>query len=199
MGDPASFRRPSFRSASHGDPGARPVAPSRNTKRAAWWEAARGLGVVLVAAPLAVFTAILLHDGLPSLSATPRSGQAVAEVQRVEKRFGPCIGGERHTCVVDGDTIWLNDVKIRIADIDAPEVFDPDCEAERIAGHRATERLTGWLNAGAFEVHPNPDGRDTDRYGRKLRVLARGGSSAVDALVTEGVATRWGGAGKRWC
>nr|WP_237700719.1 thermonuclease family protein [Citromicrobium sp. JLT1363] len=136
---------------------------------------------------------------MPSLSATPQNSQAAAEVQRVEKRFGPCIGGERHTCVVDGDTIWLNDVKIRIADIDAPEVFDPDCEAERIAGQRATERLTVWLNAGAFEVHPNPDGRDADRYGRKLRVLARGGSSAVDALVAEGVAARWGGAGKAWC
>ena len=81
MGDPVSFRRPSFRSASHGDPGARPAAPSRKTKRAAWWDAARGLGLVLVAAPLAVFTAILLHDGLPSLRATPQNAQAVAEVQ----------------------------------------------------------------------------------------------------------------------
>ncbi|MBD58802.1 MAG: nuclease [Citromicrobium sp.] len=199
MGDPVSFRRPSFRSASHRDPGARPAAPLRKTKRAAWWDAARGLGLVLVAAPLAVFTAILLHDGLPGLSATPQSAQAAAEVQRVDKRFGPCIGGERHTCVVDGDTIWLNDVKIRIADIDAPEVFSPDCPAEREAGLRATARLTQWLNAGAFEVLPNPDGRDADRYGRKLRVLARGGTSAVDALVAEGVATRWGGAGRSWC
>ena len=39
----------------------------------------------------------------------------------------------------------------------------------------------------------------TDRYGRKLRVLARGGESAVKALVAEGLATRWGGGGKRWC
>ncbi len=31
----------------------------------------------------------------------------------------------RRTCVVDGDTIWLEGVKIRIADIDTPEISQP--------------------------------------------------------------------------
>ena len=117
----------------------------------------------------------------------------------VVERSGPCCGFVRTTCVIDGDTIWLNGEKIRIADIDAPEISQPSCEAERIAGTRATEHLTRWLNEGAFEVHPNPDGRDTDRYGRKLRVLARSGESAVKALEAEGLATSWGGSGREWC
>lgn len=33
----------------------------------------------------------------------------------------------------------------------------------------------------------------------KLRVLARGGESAVEALEAEGVARRWGEARRAWC
>lgn len=199
MGDLDSFRRPSPRSSSRTDSRGRAAAPARQAERSSWRDAARGLGLVLLVAPLAVFSAVLLADGLPELRAAPEAPQAAAPPQVVQARFAMCIGGERHTCVVDGDTIWLNDEKIRIADIDAPEVYSPDCAAERALGIRATERLTQWLNAGAFEVHPNPDGRDTDRYGRKLRVLARSGESAVKALEVEGLATRWGGRGREWC
>ena len=199
MGDIASFRRPSPRSSSWTDSRGRPVAAARRAETSSWRDAARGLGIVLLVAPLAVFSTVLLADGAPEVRASPEVSQAAARPQVVQARFGPCIGGQRHTCVVDGDTIWLNDEKIRIADIDAPEISRPRCEAERIAGERATARLMQWLNEGAFEVLPNPDGRDTDRYGRKLRVLSRDGSSAVDALVAEGVAGRWGGARVRWC
>tara|TARA_B100000678_G_scaffold164136_1_gene137044 strand:- start:20 stop:625 length:606 start_codon:yes stop_codon:yes gene_type:complete len=198
MGDRASYRRTGFRRASTNG-GLRAVRPP--AAEPSWRESARGIAVLLVAAPLALFTAILFVDGPPHLFASPQaepsakaSGAAVAGT-----RFGPCLGGKRYTCVVDGDTIWLEGTKIRIADIDAPEISKPGCEAERLAGERATARLTQWLNAGAFEVHASPDGRDTDRYGRKLRVLSRGGASALDALMAEGVATRWGGAGARWC
>ena len=76
------------------------------------------------------------------------------------------------------------------------------CNAEPAQAHvgqQATERLIVLLNAAPFELRPNPDGRDEDRYGRKLRVLARGGTSAVEALEAEGVAARWGGSEKAWC
>jgi endonuclease YncB( thermonuclease family) len=39
---------------------------------------------------------------------------------RATRRFAVC-GLIRHTCVIDGDTIWLEGVKIRVADIDTPE------------------------------------------------------------------------------
>lgn len=32
-----------------------------------------------------------------------------------------CTGNVRHSCVVDGDTLWIEGEKIRLADIDAPE------------------------------------------------------------------------------
>lgn len=185
MGDIVSFRR---------------KRPARPRREPTWGEAARSLGVVLVAAPLALFSAILFADGFPGAGAMPVGAPASQRpAEPVTANFARCIGARRITCVVDGDTIWLEGTKIRIADIDAPEISWPACEAERIAGERATARLTQWLNEGAFEVLPNPDGRDTDRYGRKLRVLSRDGSSAVDALMAEGVAGKWGGARVRWC
>ena len=39
----------------------------------------------------------------------------------------------------------------------------------------------------------------SDRYGRKLRVLARGGESIGGMLVAEGLAHEWGGGKRSWC
>ena len=199
MGDLTSFRRASPRATSRDDSRGGKVAPARQAESSSWREAARGLGALLLVAPAAVFSAILLADGVPQLRASPEVSYAGDSGALVQEQFAPCIGSARYTCVVDGDTIWLKGEKIRVADIDAPEISRPRCEAERAAGMRATARLTAWLNAGPFEVHPNPDGRDEDRYGRKLRVLARGGTSAVEPLVAEGLATRWGEARRAWC
>jgi len=100
-------------------------------------------------------------------------------------------------CVVDGDTIWLDGEKIRIADIDAPETHPPRCDREADLGRRATERLHELVNAGPFSVAVM--GRDTDRYGRKLRVLTRDGKSLGAALVSEGLARTWAGRREPWC
>ena len=100
MAPPASFRRPSLRSAPQGRKGVRVIAPERVADPSSWRAAARGLGGLLLAAPLALFTAVLLAEGAQEAQATAPTAQA--EGQLVEGRFGPCIGGERHTCVVDG-------------------------------------------------------------------------------------------------
>lgn len=84
------------------------------------------------------------------------------------------------------DTIWLDGVKIRIADIDAPETHPPRCQIEAELGSKATLRLQQLLNAGAFTVETTD--RDEDRYGRKLRVITRDGQSLGSMLVSEGLA-----------
>ena len=43
------------------------------------------------------------------------------------------------------------------------------------------------------------DGRATDRYGRQLRVVTRGGRSLGDVLVAEGLARPWEGSRRPWC
>lgn len=112
--------------------------------------------------------------------------------------FSICRGSVRYTCVVDGDTIWLKGTKIRIADIDTPEVSEPKCDSEYQLGMKATYRLRDLLNKGPFEVMPI-NGRDEDRYGRKLRVLTRGQQSIGDQLVSEGLARTWTGRREPWC
>ena len=101
-------------------------------------------------------------------------------------------------CVVDGDTIWIGGDKIRIADIDTPEISEPKCRSELALGNKATARLIELINAGPFELKGWP-GRDKDRYGRKLRILTRDGRSLGDILVSEGLARTWSGRREPWC
>ena len=53
------------------------------------------------------------------------------------------------------------------------------------------------LNAGAFTLEPIE--RETDRYGRTLRIITRGGTSLGDVLVDEGLAEHWQGFRGGWC
>ncbi|MDE2436948.1 MAG: thermonuclease family protein [Sphingomonadales bacterium] len=111
--------------------------------------------------------------------------------------FALCASGPRITCVVDGDTFWLNGEKIRIADINAPETHQGGCPAELRLGERATRRLIGLLNAGPFTLAVH--GRQIDRYGRALRVVERDGYSIGAQLVDEGLAEPWRGRRSDWC
>lgn len=111
--------------------------------------------------------------------------------------FALCAPGPRITCVVDGDTFWLSGEKVRIADINAPETHPAGCPAEQALGDRATRRLIVLLNAGPFTLETA--GRATDRYGRALRVVRRGGISLGAQLVSEGLAEPWRGRRSDWC
>ena len=112
-------------------------------------------------------------------------------------RFSRCSGSVRVNCVVDGDTFWMDGEKIRIADLNAPEVSSPKCASEARLGARATDALIVQLNAGPFTLETID--REEDRYGRKLRRVTRGGESVGDEMVGAGVA-RWYGEGARgWC
>jgi micrococcal nuclease len=111
--------------------------------------------------------------------------------------FVLCTGARRPNCVIDGDTIRYGGVKIRLEDIDAPEVFSPKCASEAARGERATRRLLELMNQGPFRMVAG--GRDEDRYGRKLRTIERDGRSVGDVLVAEGLARRWDGARRSWC
>ena len=112
--------------------------------------------------------------------------------------FALCNHGSRITCVVDGDTFWLQGEKVRIADINAPETHSAQCPFEQNLGDRATLRLIALLNAGPFAL-ATFGSRDRDRYGRLLRVVTRRGRSLGIALVDEGLAEHWKGRRSSWC
>jgi len=120
---------------------------------------------------------------------------ALAMQSSGEGRYFPiCGSGRRVTCVVDGDTFWLDRVKYRVADIDAPEVSRPRCQAEAQMGEAATYRFAQMMNAGPFQLST----QGSDRYGRILVTVSRSGVSLGAQLVQEGLARNWGDR-RGWC
>jgi len=110
------------------------------------------------------------------------------------KQFGICGWAARQHWFVDGDTIWYEGIKIRLADIDAPEISEPKCASEAAFGERPKRRLLHLINP----IEVVRTGRDEDRDGRRLRVIMQNGCSPRDILVAEGLA-RWDGARRPWC
>lgn len=101
----------------------------------------------------------------------------------------PAPPARRVTCVVDGDTVWIEREKIRLLDIDAPEL-NGQCARERRLAIRSRDRLVELLNT--HSVHIEREG--TDRFGRTLARLGNVG----EILVQEGLARRWGDR-RGWC
>ena len=97
--------------------------------------------------------------------------------------------GARDHCVVDGDTVWIRGEKIRIAEIDAPEM-NGRCAIERVKARQAQARLIALLNARPIRFERT----GKDRYGRTLATFG----SVSEALIAEGLAHRWPSR-KGWC
>ena len=152
------------------------LTPFRRKSRfrlpAAWQPYLRRRGLSVAQVRIMIWTGLLL--GLlfwqalrfqPAPSLEP--GFAPAEIST--PGAGPLSGPAR---VIDGDTFDYGG--IRIADIDTPEVRG-QCPYETQLAARATQRMRALLAAGPFELHALGNGRDEDRYGRKLRIVTRGG------------------------
>jgi len=111
----------------------------------------------------------------------------------------PCTSGRRAppsgSCVIDGDSGWLNGQQWRLQSIDAPEIGKPECAAERATGERAKNRMVNLLFKG-FAVRRSAD----DRYGRQLVTFnLADGRDAGAVLIADGLAQKWPNKGNRWC
>lgn len=131
-------------------------------------------------------------------------GLPLPPAEVVDQRFAPCDApGYAAACAVDGDTFRLGQRRIRIAQIDAPEV-DGQCPAERMAARAATLALAAWLDAGPFQLEPAAT-VPHDQYGRELqqpwRERAGGGrDDLADHLIQLGHARDFAGGGREgWC
>jgi len=150
---------------------------------------------MLHATPL-LMSATILATGLVLALPTSHSDRPAqppaAEV--ISIRDMPLCGAARRiTCVVDGDTFWLHGEKIRIANIDAPEIRGR-CEFERATARRATLRLARLLAGVGLSLARQ--GRD--RHGRTLATVS-GRSDIGKQLVREGLARPWSGRMEIWC
>ena len=162
----------------------------RKGRRRTGW---RGIAAMLVGGASAGLIAAAASTGLGWPGAIARSSPAEAPTVA----FGFCHRGGGTNCVVDGDSFWMAGERIRLADIDAPETHPSRCREEARLGRAATERLQALLSEGPVTLEPTD--RDTDRYGRKLRIATRDGVSLGAQLVEEGLARRWEGRRRPWC
>jgi len=152
--------------------------------------------------PTALILSATAVWGVWTMSApAPTQGAAAALTASVSDTetavFTFCHTGGGTNCVVDGDTIYYRGTKTRIADIDTPETHGPRCPAEAERGAAATRRMQQLVNAGPFSLQSID--RDEDRYGRKLRLITRGGESLGSILVDEGLARYYEGGRRSWC
>lgn len=102
--------------------------------------------------------------------------------------------GVRATCVHDGDSVVIERERIRIADIDTPEL-NGKCESERRLAIRARDRLLVLLNSEPYRIERT----GKDRYGRTLAVVSNSRGSIGQQLVAEGLARKWTGRRMPWC
>jgi len=111
------------------------------------------------------------------------------------QRCGP---GERITCVVDGDKLWLNGQNLRLRDFDTPEPFTNLCggEYEKALARRATARLIELLN-----THPwTWQSFGVDATGERLLATIRiNGEDVGDILIGERLARSWPNGHEFWC
>lgn len=102
--------------------------------------------------------------------------------------------GVRVSCVHDGDSFIVERERIRIADIDAPEL-DGACAYESRLALQARDRLVVILNSEPYEIRRQGE----DRYGRTLAIVVNSRGSVGDQLVVEGLARTWSGRREPWC
>ena len=169
---------------------------SENVVRMVWWVTARACRSiwVLLWGTIALVGTSYPAGALDGIEMSKRIEVAGAG-DRITFRY--CSIGGGFNCVVDGDTIWLEGHKIRIADIDAPETHDYRCAFEKKLGDRATRRLHELLESGPITLQPV--GRERDVYGRELRIVMVNGTSVGDTLVREGLARYYGKGRRSWC
>lgn len=99
--------------------------------------------------------------------------------------------------VFDGDTLTIDGERIRLANIDTPELFSPHCDAEKRLARMARLRLAALVGDGSGldisrELTP-------DRYGRTLATISIGGRDIGQTLIDEGLAASWEGHRHNWC
>jgi endonuclease YncB( thermonuclease family) len=113
-----------------------------------------------------------------------------------------CKPGERNTatktCVVDGDTLWLNGVDYRMRDYDTPEPETAICggAAEVELAHRASARFLELLNGNAWTIETY--GQDSTGR-RTLATIRIDGRDIGDILIGERLARHWPDGTEWWC
>jgi len=128
----------------------------------------------------------------------PRSGPIVGEQARSSGLvFGLCSEGGLTNCVASGDSFYLGGKTVRIAGIEAPQLYGAVCPKEAALGRQSALQLQALLNSGEIEM--TRVSQDLDRYGLLLRTVSVGGKDAGQAMMDAGLARGIGEMTRSWC
>lgn len=109
--------------------------------------------------------------------------------------------------VIDGDTIALGRRTIRVYGIDAPEIHQYRCPAEKALGLQSRDALKAMLASGKTRVVKVKKRTRAgalepirDKYGRELSRVFVDGKNVGDLLIAQGLAKAYFGKTKSsWC
>lgn len=153
----------------------------------------RGLllsGLAVLAAVLFSLWAsgVLRERGMPAAGQPSRSRGLV---------FGLCSEGGLTNCVASGDSFYLGGKTIRIAGIEAPQLYGATCPKEAALGRQSAAKLQAMLNSGEIEM--TRVNQDLDRYGLLLRTVSINGKDAGQEMLAAGLAREIGDITRNWC
>jgi micrococcal nuclease len=161
-----------------------PVKAEARAREREMWGGVAGVvlfGVALAVLVVGVSVATIFHED--------RAAAARA------LRFGQCYNAQGPNCVLDGATIYVQREKVEIAGLEAPQIQDARCDAERSRGIDAAVRLADLLNSGKVSV----GAPFRDEYGRAVRKVQVDGEDVAGTLVEAGVAREYDGKPQGWC
>ena len=151
-----------------------------------------GLFLSFAAVALAGLTAlwgstILGSRQQPRSAATTSSGLIVSL----------CSQGGVRNCVQSGDSFYLGGKTVRIAGIEAPQLYGAACPKEAELGRASAVKLQQILNSGEIELTRTD--QDLDRYGLLIRNVSIDGASVAQAMVAARLAREIGDSTRSWC
>jgi endonuclease YncB( thermonuclease family) len=103
------------------------------------------------------------------------------------------------TCLVDGDTLWLDGENIRLKNFDTPEPQSAICggRAEVELAREASARMLELLNGNDWTIERF--GFDETSSKRRLATIRIDGQDVGDILIAERLARRWPDGDEFWC
>jgi endonuclease YncB( thermonuclease family) len=111
--------------------------------------------------------------------------------------FGLCSQGGSRNCVQSGDSFYFGGKTVRIAAIEAPQLYGAACPREAELARASATRLQKILNSGELELTRTSE--DLDRYGLLLRHVSVDGASVAEAMIAARLAREIGDNTRSWC
>ena len=163
--------------------------PSRKSSRGLWLPVA----AVALAAGLGLWGSGVLDPRQPAAPVAAAAGGTTSR----GLMFGLCDQGGLTNCVASGDSFYLGGKTVRIANIEAPQLYGAACPRETRLGGESALRLQRLLNSGQLEM--SRVGQDLERYGLLLRSVTVNGKDVGQAMVAAGLARKIGNITPSWC